>query len=228
MAGFQERLDQATAREEESRSRFAQRAIRPDEVQRELEELEPVLGSARDVQHFTAEVLQRVGGSLRETGDSGVFEMLFGELESNLKARMPDLRFPLHVRFSSPFPYDPAAVLDERAITLGRCHPIIDFLAERVLGESLVDLDGSTFFSQTAAVSTRAGDRRTAVFVLRLRYLLSERGRPATFAEEIVTAACTPRADGLDWVAPRESAIRLLAEASPAANLSPDERTEHA
>lgn len=227
VAGFQERLDEAAAREEESRSRFAQRTIRPDEVQQELEELEPVLGSARDVQRFTAEVLQRVGGSLRETGDSGMFEMALGELEGSLQARMPDLRLPLRVRFSGPFPDDPAPVLDERAITLGRCHPIIEFLAERVLGEALLDVDGSTFFSRSAAVATRAVDRRTAVFVLRLRYLLSERGRPATFAEEIVTAACTPGHEGLDWVAPRESSIQLLADATPAANLSPDERAEH-
>ena len=227
VAGFQERLDEAAAREEESRSRFAQRTIRPDEVQRELEELEPVLGSARDAQRFTAEVLQRVGGSLREAGDSGVFEMSFGELEGNLQARISDLRFPVRVRFSGPFPDDPAPVLDKRAITLGRCHPVIEFLAERVLGESLLDLDGSTFFSRSAAVSTRAVERRTAVFVLRLRYLLSERGRPATFAEEIVTVACTPGHDGLEWVAPRESAIRLLAAAAPAANLSPDERAAH-
>ena len=32
-AGFQQRLDEAAAREEESRSRFAHRTIRPDEVQ---------------------------------------------------------------------------------------------------------------------------------------------------------------------------------------------------
>ena len=227
VAGFQERLNEAAAREEESRSRFAQRTIRPDEVKRELEELEPVLGSARDVQRFSAEVLQRVGGSLRETSESGVFEMSFGELEGSLVARIPDLRLPVRVRFSGPFPEDPAPVLDERAITLGRCHPIVEFLAERVLGESLADLDGSTFFSRSAAVSTRAVERRTAIFVLRLRYLLSERGRPATFTEEIVTAACTPRAQELEWVAPRESAIRLLADATPTANLSPGERGEH-
>ncbi|MYI06924.1 MAG: hypothetical protein F4059_06325 [Gemmatimonadetes bacterium] len=196
-------------------------------MQRELEELEPVLGSARDVQRFTAEVLQRVGGSLRETDDPGVFEMALGELEGSLHARLPDLRSPLHVRFSGPFPTDPAPVLDERTTTLGRCHPIIEFLAERVLGESLVDPDGSTFFSRSATVSTRAAVRRTAVFVLRFRYLLTERGRAATFAEEIVTAACTPGDEGLDWLAPRESSIRLLADAAPAANLSPDERAEH-
>ena len=227
VTGFQQLLDTAAAREEESRSRFAQRTIRPDEVQRELEELEPVLGSARDLQRFTAEVLQRVGGSLRATADSGAFDMSCGQLEASLQARLPQLRFPLRVRFTGPFPDDPAPVLDEQAITLGRCHPIIEFLAERVLGESLADLDGSTYFSRSAAVSTRAVERRTAVFVLRLRYLLTERGRPPTFAEEIVTAACTPGEGALNWIAPRESAVQLLADATPVANLSPDERAEH-
>ena len=153
--------------------------------------------------------------------------MSCGQLEAGLQARLPQLRFPLRVRFSGPFPDDPAPVLDERAITLGRCHPIIEFLAERVLGESFADANGSTFFSRSAAVSTRAVERRTAVFVLRLRYLLTERGRPPTFAEEIVTAACTPGDGALHWLAPRESAVQLLSDATPAANLSPDERAEH-
>jgi len=76
-------------------------------------------------------------------------------------------------------------------------------------------------------VSTHAVERRTAVFVLRLRYLLRERGRAPTFAEEIVTAACTPENGALNWIALRESAAELLAEASPARNLSLDELSEH-
>ena len=226
VVGFQRRLDEAAAREQESRSRFAQRAIRPDEVQRELEELEPVLGSANDLRRFTAEVLQRVGGTLREVDATGVFEMSCGSLDQNLRARIPDLRFPLRVRFSGPFPDDPAPALDPQAITLGRCHPIVESLAERVLAESLPDGDGSTFFTRSAAVSTRAVVRRTAVFVLRLRYTLNG-GRPSTFAEEIMTAACRPENGSLHWITPRESAVRLLADATPVDNLSTRERSDH-
>ncbi len=227
VAGFQQRLDAAAAREAESRSRFAHRTIRPDEVQRELEELEPVLGSARDLRRFIAEVLQRVGGSLQETKDTGVFGMSCGQLEGTLQDRISGLQFPVRVRFIGPFPDDPAPVLDDGAITLGRCHPIVDFLAERILGESLADSNGSTFFSRSAAVSTRSVERRTAVFVLRLRYLLSERGRPPTFAEEIVTAACMPENGELNWIALRESAAQLLAKVFPARNLSSDDLSRH-
>ena len=225
VVGFQRRLDEAAAREQESRSRFAQRGIRPDEVQRELAELEPVLGSADDLRRFTGEVLHRVGGSLREVDATGVFEMSCGSLDQNLQART-GLRFPMRVRFSGPFPGDPAPVLDPQATTLGRCHPIVESLAERVLAESLTAGAGSTFFSRSAAVSTRAVGRRTAVFVLRLRYTLNG-GRPATFAEEIVTAACRPENGSLHWIAPRESAVRLLADATPVDNLSPGERSDH-
>ena len=49
------RWDEAVAREKESHTRFAQHAIKPDEVARELREMEPVLGSAEDVQRFVAD-----------------------------------------------------------------------------------------------------------------------------------------------------------------------------
>ena len=42
-----------------------------------------------------------------------------------------------------------------------------------------------------------------------------------------MTAACTPGEGALNWIAPRESAVQLLADATPVANLSPDERAEH-
>ncbi len=227
--GFQQQLDEAAKREQESRTRFAQGAIDPDEVQRELAELEPALGSARDVQRFIAEALPRLGGRLRETDEAGVYELSGGRLEDDLLARMPApaLQFPLRVRFSGPFPGDPAPALDDRAVALGRCHPLVELLADRVLGQSLAESEDAPFFSRSAAIRTRAVERRTAVFVLRLRYLLSEHRRPPTFAEEIVTAACRLEDGELRWIEPRESAVGLLAEAEPVENLSPAEREAH-
>ena len=229
-AGFQERLDEAAKREQESRTRFAQAAIDPDEVLRELEELAPVLGSARDVQRFTTEALARLrpGGGLRETDEAGVYELSGGALEGDLRARLPGVEFPLRVRFSGPFAGDPAPALDDRAITLGRCHPIVEMIADHVLGESLAEGGDASFFARSAAVRTQAVERRTAVFILRLRYRLKEHRHPTTFAEEIVTVACTLEGGELRWIAPRESAAGLLAEAAPAPGaLSQEERARH-
>ncbi|HEU0021146.1 MAG TPA: helicase-related protein, partial [Dehalococcoidia bacterium] len=58
--------DQASQWEKNNRAYFAQQGIKPDEVARELAEMEPALGSPEDLLRFTGNALQRFGGSLAE------------------------------------------------------------------------------------------------------------------------------------------------------------------
>ena len=44
--------DRAVEREKQNRTRFAQRAIKPEEIKQELEESDRILGSQDDVQEF--------------------------------------------------------------------------------------------------------------------------------------------------------------------------------
>ncbi len=54
----------AVEREKESRTRFAQRRIKPEEVARELHESDAVLGDAAAVQRFVHEACARFGAPL--------------------------------------------------------------------------------------------------------------------------------------------------------------------
>ena len=227
VVGYHQRLDDAAAREEESRSRFAQRTIRPDEVQRELEELEPVLGSVLDLRRFVADALQRVWGALEPTSDPDVFEVQPGELGAVFSERVRGLSFPLRVSFAGLLPDDPLPSRRQDVLALGRNHPLVAAIADHVLARSLAESRETPFFARSSAIVTNVVDRRTAVFVLRLRYLLSETRQKPTFAEEIVTAACRVGDGVVEWIEPREAAVEFLASATPARNLSPEERAEH-
>ena len=64
VSNLHEEWDRAGDREKENHSFFAQYGIKPDEVHRELREMEPALGNSRDMQHFVSNALQRFGGGL--------------------------------------------------------------------------------------------------------------------------------------------------------------------
>ena len=75
VSAFHDEWDRAADRESTARAYFAQAGIEPDEVARELEELEPVLGGPADVHRFVANALQRLNGRLAATDEAGVLAL---------------------------------------------------------------------------------------------------------------------------------------------------------
>ncbi|MCH8066235.1 MAG: DEAD/DEAH box helicase [Chloroflexi bacterium] len=210
---FHEEWDKAADREGEARAYFAQEGIKPDEVARELREMEPALGTAGDVQRFVGNALQRFNGSLRSSKKDGVHEFHPGELQAQLALRDPTAQFPMRVAFHGVPP--------DGVELLGRNHPMVATLTDAVLGRALAGDDPS--ITRSSAVYTNQVSVRTTVLVLRLRYLLEEATQQ--FAEEIVVAAFTRTAGGIEWLEPfQDQALTLLSEATPAANMAPEER----
>ncbi len=213
-----EAWDQMADKEEQTRAYFSQHGIEPDDVARELAEMEPVLGSPRDVQRFIANVIQRFNGDLRETRAKDVLLFEPGDLRDRIAARAIKPLFPLSIAFDGVAP--PGVTL------LGRNHPAVATAAEAVLAKALKGDDGR--FARSSAIFTNAVELRTAVLVLRLRYLIN--GASAQFAEEVVTGAFHREGDSIRWVAPlQEESLKLLREgdAQLAANMSFAERRDH-
>ena len=217
--------DQVADQEEETRAYFAQHGIEPDVVDRELREMEPVLGSAADIQRFLNNALQRFNGELGSTRTAGVFRLHPGDLRDGIADQNGRLQFPMNVAFDG---------VPQPSVTLmGRNHPVVAAAAEAVLAKALEAQD--PLFARAGAIVTTAVERRTAVLILRLRFLIqaSDGGTESQqFAEEVVAAAFQGQDDGIRWLGDdpdcgQEDALRLLAEAQPVVNMSPSERSEH-
>ena len=126
------------------------------------------------------------------------------------------MSFPMRVSFEGVPP--PGVNL------LGRNHSIVATAAEVVLAQALEGNDSR--FARSGAIFTRAVELRTAVIVLRLRYLIEAESQQ--FAEEVVAAAFQGEGGGLRWLSPTQGeALRLLQDAEVAANMSQAERQEH-
>ena len=208
--------DRMAERENRSRTYFAQQGIEPDEVARELEEMEPVLGSGEDVHCFLANAVQRFNGELRPTTKEGVFQLLPGDLQGRVAAHDTRSAFPMHVAFEGIPP--PGVTL------LGRNHPIVAAASESVLFRAL---EGNfPGFARSGAIFTRLVTRRTVVVILRLRYLVEAESQQ--FAEEVVPVAFEGDGNVFRWLSPiQDEALRLLRDAEVVANMPPSERREH-
>lgn len=252
VSAYHQELDAAADRESRQRSLFAQESIAPDAIAGELRELEPALGSPAAIRHFVREGIARVNGALCPSGAAGVFELHPGDLADDIRAGRPgapqknDGMFPLCVSFDGlPRPGVHGIV---------RNGPVVSALTQHILTQTLTDADADAAadtdaganaagpFARCGAVYTDAVALRTAVLILRIRYLLDEAGRQ-TYAEEIVTAAAR-RVDGqLEWLPLyrddagdgdddtnnggelRETGLALLSHAQATANMPPAERS---
>lgn len=214
---FHRRWDEAAAREKETRSRFAQLAIKPDEVERELRETDDVLGDPEAVRRFVLNACQRLGLGVEAGRDSTFL------ISVPRGASLPPLVLetlpaaPWRVSFVSPPP--------RGSEWLGRNHPFVGAMAQWLL-ETALARGGQTPAARCGVVRTAKVERRTVVLLLRLRHLLEHPDRRPLLAEEVVVAGLAGfPPDHLHFLAEAE-ARQLLLEAGPDAPVSPQERRE--
>jgi hypothetical protein len=206
-------------REKESRTRFAQHALKPEEVRRELEAADQVLGDPEAVRDFVLAACQRLGLQVRQgRRHRDVWEVatepaaLEGVPEAVRRA-LPSGRRRWNVTFTSPTP--------EGAEYLGRNHPFVAALA-RYLFEQAFSGARDAATARCGAVRTRAVQRLTTLVLLRPRFQLLQPDRPPLLAEEVLVAGWELYGDR--WLPPQQALPLLLAE--PAANLPAAEKKE--
>ncbi|MCL6649687.1 MAG: DEAD/DEAH box helicase [Chloroflexi bacterium] len=229
VAELHRRWERDAERERINRTRFAQRALKPEEVQRELEATDAVLGDPTAVRDFVLAAAQRIGLAVAADRRQGVYRV---SVSDEALATVPEpIRLALPHRsllatrrspfwlisFDSPTP--------EGAEYIGRNHRFVAALA-RFLFEEALSRPGSDKVSRCGALRTRAVQELTTILLLRVRYLVEQPQARPLLAEEVRVVAFTG-AGPLDphWLDPQD-ALRLLAEARPDANLPLSEKRE--
>ncbi len=220
---FHERWDSDANRERINRTRFAQRAIKPDEVKRELEATDTVLGDSGAVKDFVLSAAQRLGIMVRtDRKDPKVFYI---DASQQATSTLPDaVRLELgrrsgewRISFVSPTP--------EGAEYVGRNHRLVATLARYLLEEALSNREGAAA-SRCGVIRTRAVNVLTTLLLLRVRYLVEIPQRAPLLSEEVLVVGYRPADMGKwQWLDDGE-ALRLLSEARPDANIPDSEKRE--
>jgi hypothetical protein len=172
--------------EKRSRARFAQNAMKPEEVMPEWRRWRDLLGSPDQVRRFVERAMSRLDAAL-EADKSGAFRAHLHALPPAVKERLAarGLEGTVRIAFEEPAP--------ARAEIVARSHPLSATLADMLL-EGVLDPASSPLPSlgRAGAWRTAAVKTATTVALLRLRYKLTVRGRNERMllAEEAATFAC--------------------------------------
>jgi superfamily II DNA or RNA helicase len=197
--------------ERRSRARFAQNAMRPDEVAPEWRRWRDVLGTPSEVKRFVERALQRLKAPL-EPGHGGEMKLVVPLLPPALVERLGarGQRGIVRIAFER-------ATTSARVVT--RSHPVTAILADAVL-EGALDPRSSPLppLGRVGAWPTNAVQVVTTVVLLRLRFKLTPQARRGRLllAEEAEAVALAP--DGN--LVTTGNAARALIEAQAASDLA--------
>jgi superfamily II DNA or RNA helicase len=152
--------EDAAERESRSRSRFAQHAIKIDEVQRELIAARTAVGGATDVETFVRAAVRAYGGTVTPVAD-GAVRIDLSSAARSLTDVLPTTT--LTGRF------DLSQQVRGTQVLLTRSHPFVESLSTYVLTTALDGLsDGAA--ARAAVTRTAAVARRTTLLVVRYRF----------------------------------------------------------
>lgn len=198
---MEERWRDASEKERKSRARFAQNAMKPQEVAPEWDKAQSLLGSPADVRLFVERAMAGFGVALESR--KSVLLAHVDALEAGLRERLAQRNLSGSVRLATE---EPAPA---RTALLTRTHPLTATLAEALVEASL-DREALTGLGigRVGAWPTSAVERMTRVALLRIRYKLTMRARRERLllAEEAALVAV----EGNRVVASGEAARALL------------------
>ncbi len=205
-----EMMDRSAKREKESRSRYAQRAINPEEVEQELKETNAVLGDESTVESFVRSACERLNARLQPVKD--YWKLSLAALPPAVQERLPNFPKELKLSFKIPAP--------EGVVPIGRNHPLVQVLADHLLEVALEGKKNSPA-SRTGAIRTQDVNRRTEIFLLRVRFLLSAKDLESPLlAEEILLFGSQG-----STILSEETVADLSSKATPFANLTDAEKS---
>ncbi|MBK0371493.1 DEAD/DEAH box helicase [Streptomyces sp. RB110-1] len=216
-------------REKRHRSRYAQHAIKKDEVAAEVDEILAALGTGEEVRDFTRRALGALRGMPSPTKQGG-FTAHTDALPQGLRDTVSHALGPRHPR-PVVFHDAPSAPRGEAALT--RTDPVVAAVARFVLDAALDDAGKVPEWQRPArrcgVVRTTAVERNTTLLLVRHRFQLNLPARDGSVREQLAedarVVAYRGRPDAPEWL-PEDEAVALL-DARATQNTDPKFATEH-
>ncbi len=213
----------SSEREKVSRTIFAQRSIKVEDVAQELAAVRSAIGSEDDVERFTGETLRSYGAAISPRPD-GVTEFALEEVPLALRDAVDLDRFvglnatTFKASFILPVP---------GALYLTRTHPLVEGLAAYVMDTALDPVDdpqNKRIAARSGVIRTSKVARRTTLLLVRLRFHIYTQRQAGVeeqplLAEDCQLFAFTGPPERAEWFRD-DSLIETLLNAPPEANMS--------
>lgn len=225
--GLTERTDElrrewesAAEKEKQSRTKYAQGGIHPQEVAAEVADLRRALGDQSEIAGFAEESLRSLGASVTPTEEG------FTAVTATLTVGIRDALPPGH---AEPLPFHHHLPAPRKHAVLNRTDASVEAIARHVLDAAL-----DPAMDPTARPARRAGvmrtkdvSSRTTLLLARYRFHLDLPGREGIrqlIAEDAQTTAFRGPPENPDWLSTDE--VSDLLRATPDANVPSDQAWE--
>ncbi len=195
-----EQWDAAAEREKVSRTMFAQRSIKVEDVQRELEESREAIGSGVDVARFMWDAVTMHNGHIHS---NGAWAFNLAETPRGLRDSIGGIT-EFKARFDLP--------VQEGELYLPRTHPIVEGMATYVMNSALDNI-GESEARRCGVVRTSLVSTRTVLLLVRYRYHILKTEGDTTerlLAEELQTLAFEGAPDAPGWIDDPDYVQRLF------------------
>jgi len=199
--------ESAAEREKTSRTKYAQEAIHPDDVAREVAAARAALGEHHDIERFAVEALRCLGASLTATPDG--YDAVTSSLPVGLRDALP-------AGHAQPLPLHRDVPAPRSHAVLERTDPAIEALARYVLDTALDPALGKRAATRAGVIRTKAVTRRTTVLLVRFRLQVdmpTPAGVRQLVAEEARFVALAGPTERPDWLEPAAVEDVLAAQA---------------
>ncbi|MFJ8080043.1 DEAD/DEAH box helicase [Streptomyces sp. NPDC096205] len=228
MDGHQESFDRierewssAAEREKTSRSKYAQRAIHPEEVAREVAAVRAALGGADEVRGFALEALRDLDALVRDPRDgTGDFTAQAGGAPAGLRDALAATLGGRLIEEDREIPFRTTPAIARGEAALVRTDPAIGAIASYVLDSALdANTPGPRPARRCGVVTTDAVTIRTTLLLVRYRFHLtlpSRTGERQVVAEDARLLAYEGMPSRARWL--DEEAATALLSARAAAN----------
>ncbi|GHD17018.1 ATP-dependent helicase HepA [Nocardiopsis kunsanensis] len=212
----------AAEREKISRSKYAQRAIHPEEVAREVAAVRTALGGSDEVRSFAETSLRELEALLRPAADGFTADVSGSPV--GLRDALAPVLGPAAVEEGKPFPFRDTAAVARGEAALVRTDPAVGALASHVLDAALdPKTAGARPARRSGVMRTAAVAKRTTLLLVRYRFHLtlpSRHGTRKLVAEDARMLAFQGAPERAEWLG-HEEALALL-EATADANTDPE------
>lgn len=161
-ANVTRKLDEAAEREKVSRSIFAQNAIKAQDIEADLREVDEAIGDPGAVEDFVTSSLNNLFG-VQVARDAKGYRIVMGNLPPQLRDLLPAGE-QVKVSFFSPTP--------EGYYYLGRNHRFVEQLCQLVMANTLARSDRRA--ARTAVIRSRQVSVKTTLMLFRCRNVIEQ------------------------------------------------------
>jgi len=204
-------FEEAEKRETASRSIFAQNAIKANEIEADLREVDQAIGDVKAVEQFVLDSLRLMGVQVEAKKDGYKF------YTTNIPQRLRDLlsdKNEIQISFKSPTP--------SGYKYLGRNHPFTEHLSQHIINSALQG--ASQRAARSAVLRTADVNQKTILFQLRVRNVIAEQpSNKQIVAEEMWLWGYKGEVNQKQFL-DKETALALLMSIKPTQNMEEGEK----